>query len=389
MTMIGNLAQADSDNKPLQSIVTKVFANTMMQAPSKNPQSGVECETFWRENRNSRNGTIPLYNHTGSKSGYTKVLVPNTNEPLSVFPPDWTKSIGEYANSEAHSIYTPVLEHSASQNALAAPPDPEDWLDGFYDDDLWWALAWINAYDITSNMRYLQLAEGIFAAVTKAWPTHCNNGGIYWSWEKGYANAIANELFLSTAAHLANRVSSRKKKTVYIDWADRTLSWFLRSGMINERGTINDGLTDTCKNNNQTTWSYNQGVILGALVQLNNVTPNSAYLSLAARIAKAAIIELSDENGVIHDVCEPKCGGDGSQFKGIFMRNLQMLHEVAPDEVYIESIQTNAESIWRNDRDEEHGNRFSVNWAGPFVKPANASTHGSAMDALVAAIAMQ
>ena len=33
--------------------------------------------------------------------------------------------------------------------------------------------------------------------------------------------------------------------------AQDSLKWFVNSGMINERGTINDGLTDDCKNNNR------------------------------------------------------------------------------------------------------------------------------------------
>ncbi|KAF1849271.1 glycoside hydrolase family 76 protein [Cucurbitaria berberidis CBS 394.84] len=324
MTMVGNLAKTEPKNQRLQKLAARIFANTVMQAPAKNPQPGIENEASRGQDVNK---TFALSNRT----------------------------------------------------------DPEDWLDGFYDDDLWWALAWINAYDITSNPKYLHLAEGIFAAVTKAWPTRCGNGGIFWSWEEEYMNAIANELFMSTAAHLANRMDEEDRKKEYVAWAERTLDWFLSSGMINERGTINDGLTEDCENNDRTTWSYNQGVILGALVQLNKATPNPTYLALAACIAKAAIIELSDVDGVIHDICEPECGGDGTQFKGIFIRNLQILHEAAPDDAYAEVININAESIWVNDRD---GNAFSVNWAGPFVRPANASTQSSAMDALVAAIAV-
>ena len=129
-------------------------------------------------------------------------------------------------------------------------------------------------------------------------------------------------------------------------------------------------------------------MILGGLVELNKASPNATYLQLAARIAKAAINELSDDNGVIHDVCEPNCGGDGPQFKGVFARNLQLLHEAAPDEAYVKTIQANANSIWANDRDSTT-NRLSVDWAGPFVSPANASTHSSAMDALVAAITVK
>lgn len=70
------------------------------------------------------------------------------------------------------------------------------------------------------------------------------------------------------------------------------------------------------------------------------------------------------------------------------MRNLQLLHEAAPDKAFANAIKTNADSIWKNNRDEEQGNALSVVWSGPFVNPANASTHSSAMDALVAAISL-
>jgi hypothetical protein len=39
------------------------------------------------------------------------------------------------------------------------------WLDSAYDDDAWWALAWIAAYDVTEENAYLSLAEGIFDAL--------------------------------------------------------------------------------------------------------------------------------------------------------------------------------------------------------------------------------
>lgn len=221
-----------------------------------------------------------------------------------------------------------------------------------------------------------------------AWPTRCNNGGIYWNFQHEYIAAIANELFFSTAAHLANRVKP-DGKAEYVDWAQRTLDWFMLSGMINSDANINDGLTDDCKNNGRNEWSYNQGVILGGLVELNRAAPDASLMELASDIATAAIDLLGDENGVLHDTCEPNCGGDGTQFKGIFMRNLMVLHQAAPQNLFADFIKSNAESIWANDRDGEAGNVFSVNWAGPFIAPANASTHSSAMDALVAAMIVQ
>jgi predicted alpha-1,6-mannanase (GH76 family) len=122
-------------------------------------------------------------------------------------------------------------------------------------------------------------------------------------------------------------------------------------------------------------------------VELNKAAPNSTYLPLATRIAKAAITELSGADGVIRDACSDTCGADGSQFKGVFARNLMLLHQAAPDPQFVKTIQTNANSIWTNDRDD--ADMISVKWEGPFVAPANASTHSSGMDALVAAIVVR
>ncbi|PQE04614.1 glycosyl hydrolase protein [Rutstroemia sp. NJR-2017a BBW] len=69
------------------------------------------------------------------------------------------------------------------------------------------------------------------------------------------------------------------------------------------------------------------------------------------------------------------------------MRNLQKLQQVSPDDAYLTFITANADSIWAHDRD-DGTNELSVNWAGPFVSPANASTQSSALDALVAAVAV-
>ena len=156
--------------------------------------------------------------------------------------------------------------------------------------------------------------------------------------------------------------------------------------LINSDGVINDGLGSDCVGNTSTTvWSYNQGVILGALVELNIASPNSSYLSAANTIAQAAIANLTDANQILHDVCEPDCAPDATQFKGIFMRNLVKLQQASPNDLYKSVIEKNAQSIWDNDR-QATNNSLSIDWAGPLVDFVNASTHSSAMDALVAAV---
>ena len=57
---------------------------------------------------------------------------------------------------------------------------------------------------------------------------------------------------MSVGAHLANRASNGKK---YLDRAQREWEWFRDSNMFNKNGTINDGLTEDCKNNGQTEYA--------------------------------------------------------------------------------------------------------------------------------------
>lgn len=188
-------------------------------------------------------------------------------------------------------------------------------LNDYYDDEGWWALAWVRAYDVTNDATYLAMAESIFVDMQGGVDGTCG-GGIWWSKERVYKNAIANELYLAVAASLANRVSSPDS---YLSIAEGQWDWFYNSGMINGQNLINDGLTinadGTCSNNGDTTWTYNQGVILGGLLELYKANGNASLLEEASTIAEAAIAALSTD-GILHDSCEDDCGADGSQFKG-------------------------------------------------------------------------
>ena len=261
-------------------------------------------------------------------------------------------------------------------------------LNHWYDDEGWWALAWIKAYDMIGNPTYLGMAVSIFEDMTQGWNNETDCGGIWWDKNHTAINAIENELFISVAAHLANR--SPTQKSYYIGWALKVWDWFQGTHMIGVRYNINDGIDlNSCQNNAGTVWSYNQGVILGGLVELNKAVPtaNNSYLDTATKIANAAINRLCDAKGVLHDVCEPNCGNDGSQFKGVFMRNLGLLNEASPQPLYQNTISSNAISIWANDRGDD--NHIGINWSGPYQHDGTAATQSSGCDALVAAAVME
>ncbi|OAA47606.1 glycosyl hydrolase [Metarhizium rileyi] len=260
-----------------------------------------------------------------------------------------------------------------------------DFINDFYDDEGWWALAWIRSYDVARDQEYLDAAVDIFDDMQTGRGTNCG-GGIFWSKNRNYIAAISNELYLSVAASLARRVPGN---TTYKTAAISQWEWFEKSTLINEQHLINDGLDLACKNQKLQTWSYNQGVILGGLAELYKLTNDVKYLEKAVPIAQAAIKAFS-VNGVLVeadkcDIAKGFCGRDGAQFKGVFIRNLRYLNEVAPRQEFKDFIIRNADSIWSKDRTDD--NLFGVSWVGPYFK-AFGATQSSALDVLVAAVAV-
>ncbi len=262
----------------------------------------------------------------------------------------------------------------------------------FFDDNLWWALAWVAACDLTGDERYRSAAQAIFAHSLSGWDDTCG-GGLWWNEDRGYKNAITNELFLTLAALLATRVPGERG---YRGWAQREWEWLHGSGLIGPAGLVNDGLTAGCANNGGTTWTYNQGVILGGLAAMHELTGDQEYLRQGEVIADAALGALTDQRGILAEPCEPSgCDGDQTQFKGIFVRNLHEFSRPGTSEhgssrrggkpAYRAFIVANADSVLRN-----AGNRagqFGLNWAGPFDQ-ADASRQSSAVEVLTAAAAI-
>ena len=261
-----------------------------------------------------------------------------------------------------------------------------DFVNSFYDDNGWWGLAWVAAYDLTGEDRYLAAARAIFANMVTGWDDTCG-GGVWWNTDRKYKNAITNELFLTLAARLHQRAAGGG--TDYLQWARREWEWFTARGLLGAAGLINDGLTDACVNNGDVTWTYNQGVVLGGLAALHEITGDGGYLEQAEAIADAAISQLvtaAPAAGILFEPDElgtdPK-DADRPQFKGVFMRNLYDLNARSGKPAYTGFIQANARSIW--DRNRNDRNQFGLHWAGPFDQ-ADASRQSSALDALNAAI---
>jgi predicted alpha-1,6-mannanase (GH76 family) len=289
-----------------------------------------------------------------------------------------------YTRCTADQRYAGVIERTF----VAAKRRHRHFIARSYDDNGWWGLAWVAAYDLTGDGRYLAAARTIFANLVTAWDGTCG-GGLWWNTDRKYKNAITNELFLALAARLHQRCGSDHDS--YLDWAMREWDWFLSCGMIGVKGLVNDGLTAGCENNGGVTWTYNQGVILGGLAALYEITQQAAYLRQGEAIADSALSLLTspasaEKPGILVEPGEAATApadGDRPQFKGVFVRNLYDFYRQSPRPAYREFVLANARSIWDNDRNQK--NQFGLHWAGPFDR-ADACRQSAAMDALNAAV---
>jgi predicted alpha-1,6-mannanase (GH76 family) len=248
----------------------------------------------------------------------------------------------------------------------------------YLDDTGWWALVWIQAYDITGNASYLQMAQTDAGYMHSYWDTQCG-GGIYWSTAKTYKASIANELFLAVTAGLHNRIAG---DTTYLGWANAEWSWFNGSGLITGSHLIMDGINTSNCGFSTAVYSYNQGVVLQGLIELSKATGNTGLLTTGQPIATAAVQKFN-KNGVLYDGCEPNCTGDGASFKGIFVRYLRAFATATNSTAYNTFITTTANSILANDTNSagQQGNSF----VGPFALWTY-NTQATAAEALVAAL---
>jgi predicted alpha-1,6-mannanase (GH76 family) len=302
-------------------------------------------------------------------------------------------SLIDYLRASGSTTYDWVVARTFQVDKVAFPagarssdPIQGDFISGAIDDSQWWALAWVDAFDLTGDQTYLNEAVTIANYASQYWDTSTCGGGVWWNTAKTYKNAVTNALYIRLTAALHNRLPG---DTVWLGRAQTAWNWFTDSGMINSSGLVNDGLTSSCGNNGQTVWTYNQGMLIGAAVELWRATGNATVLATGRRLGDAALASPLISAGVLTESCDTTtttCDDNQKQFKGIFTRYLAELAGATGNTTYRTFLTKQAATVWSADRDTF--NQIGERWSGqsPAAAPnvRDWRTESSGLDALLA-----
>jgi predicted alpha-1,6-mannanase (GH76 family) len=319
-------------------------------------------------------------------------------------------TVEAYTQATGDSSYLGEIAATYSEylNGNPRSGDFPDFEDEYVDDTGWWGIAWLQAYLITGNSGYLKVAEADASYMyDNGWNTDSSvcggSGGVYW-YIPGESTGVAipNEVFLELTAWLYNVT----KDSTYLNWAEADWTWFSNSGLISSGYLVGNQLTGTPSSGcgvSTAYYTYNQGVLVGALAQLSVATGNASLLTEAEDIASAVISSSAlDPGGVLlESACTLSlCPGNPDSFKGIFVQNLEMLATTAGTSQYNAFFQDQSAAIQASDTNSSQ--QFGMFWDAPLsddcssITPSslasneadnycNSATQASALDALVAA----
>ena len=322
---------------------------------------------------------------------------------------DWALHSGGL-DSAALSAVRPQLERMLTAGFSSTDQGPcHTPFCGSFDDQAWWALAWLKAHELTGRDAFLLRAVRIFEYLrAESWDESACGGGCWWSSKKTYKNAVTSELFFSLAAQLHEPWLRYEAGTgsppfdfppnYFHEWAKKTWSWIDSSDLRGANGLFVDGLNSEqwhCTGNGDganNTWTYNQGIVLSGLGKLYEQTGDPTLLDTAVDIVRSVLAHMTaaspEGNGqrvLVEIGCDAKsgCGENQAMFKGAFIRHLGYLRRTpgldpARAATFEQFARSNADSSWWHARQERQRFRrvrgpsvqqlFADDWRGPFVE---------------------
>ncbi|MDO9375523.1 MAG: glycoside hydrolase family 76 protein [Ferruginibacter sp.] len=217
----------------------------------------------------------------------------------------------------------------------------------YYDDMEWMALAALRAFKVTNDVQYKELAQLLWADIKNGWSSDLG-GGIWWRKDNPSKNAPSN----LPAAILAARLYKTFNNPDDLVWAKKIYDWQKEVLYDANSGWVYDNIEANGTKNTSWKFTYNQGTFVGAALELYSITNQASYLADAIKGADYTLLsgQLTDvSNGILKN----EGGGDGGLFKGVFIRYFtRLIIDGGIDNTkktqYIQFLKTNAQKLWNS-----------------------------------------
>jgi predicted alpha-1,6-mannanase (GH76 family) len=265
------------------------------------------------------------------------------------------------------------------------------WLWTSYEEEAAFALALLHGYATTNNALYLAQALNIYVDMMSAWDTTCcgaHPGGI---WSAPGASDGGARTYKTAAANLpaviaGARLYSATGNATYLTFATQVLDYWttymidLPTGHVFDR-IQNDGTVDTTSS-----FTYDQGWFIGAIVELARASGDSKRIPLAQTAAQYILANEVAATSLGPVLTDQGCGGASATFKGVAARYLGELFQADPSHTeYRNLLVQSAEAAWTLGRNPANGD-ISCEWGGRSDASApDPQPLGSAAVALAAA----
>jgi predicted alpha-1,6-mannanase (GH76 family) len=255
------------------------------------------------------------------------------------------------------------------------------WLNDYYDDMAWLALAMQRAEQYV-GVRRPGVVDGLAGTLKQGW-TDDAGGGIWWRMRDKYDEDFKNVPVNGPAAILFARLHD--------ELAYDAARWIEDRLVDGQTGVVWDGLhvgaDGSVREVEKVTYTYCQGVYLGACLELaswGNDGRSAEWAERAARTVTAVAAHLTPTTRPsARLVLRGEGGGDGGLFAGILARYLARAALTLPEFgrgyeptafLAAELVLHSARAAWRNRAAAPGGPLFGPEWA----RPADAPRPGSA-----------
>ncbi|MFF2299093.1 glycoside hydrolase family 76 protein [Arthrobacter sp. NPDC058127] len=192
------------------------------------------------------------------------------------------------------------------------------YVNSYYDDMAWLALAVLRLDSLAGRAqrpgrrRNARLQKSLSPQFESA-STDDMGGGTFWSTKRDFKNAPATA---PVALHFA-RTGKRERAQGLLDWLDATLFESTR-GLYLDGAWIKEGKLVLAEQ----VYAYNQGPVLGALLELGGEANLARAAALVGSVAEHLTVCKPDTQGKL--VLRGEGTGDGGLFTGILVRYLAL-----------------------------------------------------------------